>query len=121
MKSTSYVKRYRQSPKVKDKPPSADFVVRSIRQTVACALLFLICLPLSASDNSVRPYIARVLVASSDIKAVRLTTAELWGKLTTEIPAFMESKGLGGVVDFFELDETDTASADVIEEHTEIN
>ena len=87
---------------------------------VACVLLFLICLPLSVSDNPVRPYIARVLVASSDIKAVRLTTAELWAKLTSEIPAFMEAKGWGKMVDFFVLDDTDTAPTPT-EEHTETN
>ena len=86
------VKRYRATPKVREKTPPAGFVIRSIRQAVACVLLFLICLPLSASDNPVRPYIARVLVASSDIKAVKLGIGELWEEVRKRISDYPQTE-----------------------------
>lgn len=117
MKGTSQTKRYRIAPKSKEKPFSDGFVIRSIRQTVTCALLFLICLPLSASDNPVRPYIARVLVASSDIGAARLSATELWRALEEKIPALAKSKDWGKLTGFFVADkpspEEETASEDL--------
>lgn len=105
------VKRYRATPKSREKTPPAGFVIRSIRQAVACVLLFLICLPLSASDNPVRPYIARVLVASSDIKAVKLGIGELWEEVRKRISDYPQSGVSADTVSDAEVANTESDTA----------
>lgn len=84
MKQTN--KRYKRTTKPKVQKPSG-FVSRSIRQTMICAVVFLVCLPLSSSNNVIRPYIAKTLVASSDTEKAIESFNQMCSLLNKKYPS----------------------------------
>ncbi len=95
-------KRYKRTTKPKAQKPSR-FVTRSIRQTVICAVIFLVCLPLSSSDNVIRPYVAKTLVASSDTEKAMESFIRMCQLLDEKYPSLSSNVLWLSITDVFKI------------------
>lgn len=94
-------KRYNVHRKKRYNEKPVKFIKQSIRHTVVCAVIFLVCLPLSSSDNQLKAYISKALVATSDIDKAKLHFNELCLKADEKYPFLSEnilwSSFIGGI------------------------
>ena len=116
VRGTTVNRRYKTANRKKNTNIPTSFVVRSIRQTVTCAILFLICLPLSSSNNPLRPYIARTLVATSDVRAVQLHFTQLCMELDKRYPTLSANPVWSGFVSILEREKEPVPTGEPVSE-----
>lgn len=62
-----------------------------VRQTIFCALVFLICLPISKTQSGLKGYISRALVASSDIDLAKKHFVKMCDSIGSKYPKLAET------------------------------
>lgn len=91
--------------KSKDKKPMT-FAGKAMRQLLICSTAFLICLPISKTDMGIKPYIARTLVATSDIELAKTHFKVMCRSLTDKYPILDNNVIWSGFMELMEDEES---------------